>query len=186
MLAPRVVGQGLPARSAVACPSQGTHVPGSAARAPVPAERLPAGVRSAAASSLLSRLLQGTFCSPTRVSTCTLQHGNRRGGQFCAAALLRFFSVQPWSKTQALRVTAQAMSKHPLAAPEQRFPPMHPHALGTVRMGWGHTGAVRAICHPGRSGAGVGAALLPLPAITTVLQTKTPCSETSSGAIWHF
>lgn len=48
---------------------------------------------SAAAPSVLSRLSQGTFCSPTRISTCTVQSGHRLVGQVCVAALLRFCSA---------------------------------------------------------------------------------------------
>lgn len=56
------------------------------------------------------------------------------------------------------------------------------HALGTG-VGWGHPGAIRAICHLRPLWNRVGrAALLPLPGITPVLQTKS-CRGTSPGAI---
>ena len=108
-----------------------------------------------------------------------------------SSALLPFsgFSVLSFvrlrSKTQALQVTAQTVSKHALAAPQRCFPPTRPHALGTG-VGWGHPGAIRAICDPWvlRSRGGSCSPASASHNHCAANQTP-PRSETSPGAIWH-
>lgn len=101
------------------------------------------GSQAASTAQHPPRFPPGCFREPFAViSTCTIQHGNGQGGQFCAAGFSVVSFVQLWSKTQALRVTMQYES-----ILSQLQSSAFPCASG-ADVGWGHRGAFRAVCHP--------------------------------------